>query len=213
MGRGRARPSHISYKASGEGRGRTARGGMAGTVVLAESFRDTRVEKRFLTQMVALHLLLNKHGFDCRFEGRNGATRLTIERGGCAAVVGILNGERRFRDTDAIFSVNSLAGDGGVDYTTAVNCLSRVVRALRRWGMLGPDEITDEEVCHASDQGTIKCDACDERQRYASTVRFKQCALCRVSDKAAWIPRFRGFYCSVACQGAHWRAHKEEFHL
>ena len=186
---------------------------MADTIVLSDSFRDTRVEKRFLTQMVALHLLLNKHGFRCGFLGKYGATMLKIERGGRGVVVGIREGERRFKDLDVIFHVCNLVEAEGVDYTPTVNNLSGVVRTLRRWGILGPDEITDEEVCHASDQGTIKCDACDERQPFGSTVRFKQCSLCRERDKVTWIPRFRGFYCSVACQGAHWRAHKEEFHL
>ena len=185
-------------------------------VALAYSFERSRVKKRFLKQMIPLSRLLRRHGFDCELKGLPSAdypTFLVISKGVHTVMVGILRGECRFEDQDAIFCVRddseqTLAQAGHRKEVVLTNNLVGVLAILIKLDMLGNDEIPEDELDQVVEEGQIRCCCCQEQQPSTGN-RFKQCSTCADKDKARKIPHFSGFYCSAECQRTDWSRHKK----
>jgi hypothetical protein len=185
-------------------------------IELAKSFPNSKVRKRFLKQMVPLHRLLDAHGFDCAFlVFSDSPTMLRISRNDQVMVVGLMDGDTSFKDTDLIFCVCLVKSVGkgvnGLDYIVRVNQLRGVIRTMWRWGVLGCDEIPEDNIDKAIEDARISCSACHGPQPCFGE-RFKQCKLCSETEKEQQIPDFRGYYCCSACQRSDWNQHKRAHH-
>jgi hypothetical protein len=180
-----------------------------GSLELGRRFENSRVRKRFLTQMVPLRNLLREYGYESSIVA---CAWLYIKRPGNAygAVVALQEGELRFGDRDAIFRVCCL--DRSVKYHVNTNQIRGVLQTLVRWGLLGANEIPEETVKQTIEKGRIRCGHCGQAQISALNHRFKQCKLCKDTEKSEDAPAFNGFYCSKRCQVAHWQDHKKRFH-
>ena len=179
---------------------------MSQTFELAQCFASSRVRKRFLKQMIPLRNLLKAYGLESFLVMGN--TMLHIKRHEMGVVVALGAGECRYREMDPIFCVCPLHDT--VDHIVRVNQLSGVIYILVRWGVLGENEILDDKVEQAEDEGQICCDNCKNQQMLRE--RFKQCKLCNDRERVENEPGFNGFYCSKQCQIAHWSEHKRMFH-
>ena len=163
--------------------------------------------------MVPLHKLLEAHGVECAFLVFSGSpTMLRIRRKGYTIIVGLKEGELGFGELDLIFCVSLVESPGdGLDYHVCANQLRGVIRTMWRWGVLGCDEIPEEDINAAMDDARIRCSACREPQPCLGG-RFKQCKLCNEEGKTQKFPLWTGFYCCSACQASDWDRHKRAHH-
>ena len=181
------------------------------SITIASEFSNSKVRKRFLTQMMPLQNLLIKHGLDAFFHHNHAPTAIFIlNKEGQTVIVGIEEGERRYHDIDLIFCIFNPVSQ--MQYHVKVNQMKGVLRTLVRWGMLGENQIDEDDIDAAVQEGYIHCSGCLSPQTFMATHRFKQCAICHAREKAERLPRFQGFYCSKECQQRHWKEHKMLLH-
>lgn len=171
-------------------------------IPFAKRFENSRVRKRFLSQMIPMCKLLIRYGMEVRFA----ETLISIEKQDLQFFVFLEEGERRYSELDMIFLVSDARRKGSV----AANQMRGILRTLVRWGALTKDEIPSEEIDKAVDEARIKCAGCCRAQMFGE--RFKQCRTCRDNDMAARLPEFKGFYCCMDCQRRDWTRHKVEDH-
>jgi len=169
------------------------------TIPFSKRFENSRVRKRFLSQMIPMCGLLRRHGLEADVAN----TLVRIRRDDRFAFVFLEEGEKRFADTETIF----LVGYSKRNYSVASNHMSGVLRTLMRWGFLADGEISEEEICNTVVSACIRCAGCGGMGK-----RFRQCKMCKDRDDATALPRFRGFYCGSDCQRRDWARHKAEDH-
>jgi len=167
----------------------------------ATHFENSKVRKRFLSQMIPLCSLLNRHGIVAELK----KTNVLVEKDGRKVYVVLEKGETRYSETDLIFKVACEE----LNYLVEANQMRGVIRTLVRWGVLSQEDISEEEIEETSEQCRISCANCGMAQ---CMNRFMQCKVCNERDKCSDFPCFRGFYCCKACQVEDWKRHKAEDH-
>ena len=174
------------------------------SIPVSNRFENSRVRKRFLSQMIPMCGLLRRHGVQADVID----TLVRIRRDERLVFVFLRDGEKRFSDLDMIF----LVGDCNRSYSVAANQMCGVLRTLVRWGVLAHGEISEKEIYDTVDSACIRCAGCGELQKDLLGTRFKQCKVCRDRDDAMALPEFKGFYCCSDCQRSDWARHKAEDH-
>jgi hypothetical protein len=175
----------------------------------AEKFSNSKVKKRFLTQMIPLKSLLTVHGLGAFFAL---PTIFCITNRTNKIVVALEEGECRFGDNDLIFCIFDLDEIHQPGYHVRANSMKGVIRTLVRWNVIGENEITDDEIDVTAELGHTHCACCGRRQTFMQSCRYKQCKICHDRDKREDFPGFNGFYCSKDCQKRNWATHKKQFH-
>ena len=164
----------------------------------ATRFENSKVRRRFLTQIFPLARLLEKHGLCCAFLMPS-IFRITAQERQC--MVFVEDGERRF-DLDAmIFVMAETHREGGLCMTC--NQLSGVVRVLEKWGYLARGAVSEEDLGRTLFEACAACCHCGVRLQ-----ALKQCALSKQDDKELQFPAYEGFYCCKTCQTDHWAVHR-----
>ena len=182
-------------------------------ISFAMEFSSGKTRKRFLAQMIPLKRLLEAHGVTAMFTPEDLPVGLVVHRNEEYVIVGLAEGERGYRDNDVIFRVCNLSRTECDSKCLSVNLWVPVIQLLFDWDMLDPDEITDDEIQRTHQETHIKCanPGCKNRQPNDGP-KFKQCSLCSGHERGLRLPVLQGFYCSITCRRADWRAHKALCH-